>query len=99
MTIASAPLPAVNAAHEARPMNGGIFQPSTWIGRSFRGAVTLKTPLFAAPLRPVIASIRSEEKPRSAPRAPLTEAATAAQIETNHIRANVFFGDITARML
>lgn len=51
--------PDVNAAQLVSPMNGGIVQPSTEIGRSLRGAVTLKT--FSAwvnvPFIPVSCSI------------------------------------------
>src|SRR5438034_1855893 len=60
MTIASSFLPSTNPAHVVRPMNGGIFHPSTETGRSLRGAVTLNTPSAAlqVPGSPVICAIR-----------------------------------------
>src|SRR6266540_4048499 len=59
MTITSSFFCSVNAAHEARPMNGGIVQPSTEIFTSLRGEVTLKTPslVLSAPFKPMICSI------------------------------------------
>src|SRR5437867_7746302 len=60
MTMASAFLPARNAAHEVSPMKGGIFHSSTFTATSLRGCVTLKTPsaAFHAPFSPVMCSMR-----------------------------------------
>ena len=41
MTIACSFIPGLNAAHDVRPMNGGIFTPSTLTLTSSRGKLTL----------------------------------------------------------
>lgn len=55
MTIASMPgfSPGVNAAHEVKPMKGGIVQPSTCTGTSLRGNETLTTLSDVSGLPPV----------------------------------------------
>ncbi|MEW6158208.1 MAG: hypothetical protein AB1813_12290 [Verrucomicrobiota bacterium] len=49
-------------------MKGGIFQPSTETGKSFRGAVTLNTPSegIQVPFSPVMVSIRLVSRAPSA---------------------------------
>src|SRR3954466_7633420 len=88
--------PLVNAAHEVRPMNGGIFQPSTRIGTSLRGALTLNTPGVVAPLRPVRVSIFAESKPRSA--AKRADAKSAPPVR-RIVEKNRFRGDMAPARL
>lgn len=50
----------MNAAHDVRPMNGGIFfHPSTSIGRSSRGNETFTTFSATSDLAPVMLATRA----------------------------------------
>src|SRR5262245_24472216 len=62
MTIASMPSfsPGTNAAHDVRPMNGGILaQPSTSTFTSSRGNDTLTTLSLVSAFPPVAAAMRA----------------------------------------
>src|SRR5882757_6579551 len=91
MSMRSESLPFVNAAHDVRPMNGGIFQPSTRIGTSLRGALTLNTPGVAAPFRPVTDSIFAESNGRSAAKRAAAENAPPSRriVEKKRFRGDI----------